>query len=238
MPVSNNDHAEGLRRDSLADQVADALVSMVVDGQLHVGEPLPPTAELAEQFGVSRTVIREALADLAGRGIIERSQGREAVVSSPGPEQLQQILSLRLRRDQIHPRSLSEFRQALEVLSARRAALFPDAAARAALASAFDALETAEGEVAFHEADIAFHRAVAEASRNVLVVLVLDALVGLIRELRPKYFRGHVKQGRELSTIVAEHRRILDAILASDPDEAGAAMLAHLAASARDLDAG
>jgi DNA-binding FadR family transcriptional regulator len=229
-----------LRRPSLADQVSDALLAMIVDGRVAVGEPLPPTGELADRYSVSRTVVREALADLAGRGIIERSQGREAVVSQPGPEQLQELLSFRLRRDSVEPAALIEFRQALELLSATKAATrvkAKDAAAAATVRTAFDQLAQAQGDVAFHEADIAFHRAVAHASGNALVELVLDAIVGLMRELRPKYFRGHAKRGRSLTVIVEEHRRITEAIEAGDSAGAAAAMTTHLAASARDLDA-
>ena len=66
-----------LSRRSLADQVADALIDLILKEGLQEGDSLPSTAELSERFGVSRTVVREALAALAGRGILSRSQGRE-----------------------------------------------------------------------------------------------------------------------------------------------------------------
>lgn len=243
MKTVQDDGAAGeaiLRRQSLADQVADALLSMIVDGRLLVGDPLPPTADLADRFAVSRTVVREALADLAGRGIIERSQGREAVVSSPGPTQLQELLSFRLRREGVGPTALTEFRQAVELLSVAKAAERVRAGSVEVAEEVGDALAAmvdAKGEVAFHDADIAFHRTVAEASGNVLVQLVLDAVVGVMRELRPQYFRGHAKRGRSLAVIVSEHRRIAEAIQAGDASAAQTAMTEHLAASARDLDA-
>ena len=73
-----------VKRESLADQVAEAIMALVVEQKLRPGDALPSSAQLAEQFGVSRTVVREATADLAGRGFVQRAQGREAVLSMPG----------------------------------------------------------------------------------------------------------------------------------------------------------
>jgi GntR family transcriptional repressor for pyruvate dehydrogenase complex len=226
-----------LKRQSLADQVASALVTMIVEQNLPPGETLPSATELAERFGVSRTVVREALAALAGRGIIDHSQGRESVVSTPGHEHLQELLGFRIQRDGVEPEALTEVRQSIEVLGAQLAAERKTDETLADMSAALDRLAAATTDDEFHEADIAFHRALAVASKNPIIVLVLDALSGLMRDLRRRYFRGHEKRGRTPAMIVAEHRAIYDAIAKGSAKAATNAMLKHLQASQADLTA-
>ena len=64
-----------LSRRTFTDQVAEAILELIRDRGLRDGDTLPPAAGMAERFGVSRPVLREALADLAGRGLSERQQG-------------------------------------------------------------------------------------------------------------------------------------------------------------------
>lgn len=226
-----------LRRQSLADQVADAILSMILDEDLRAGDSLPSTGELAERFSVSRTVIREALADLAGRGIIERSQGRESVVSTPGHEQLQELLRFRLRRDNVDPGALMELRQSVEVQAARLAAERRTDEQLDALRQAWEQLAAAKTEADFHEADITFHRALAVASGNPLMVLVLDSMVDLMRGARRRSFRGRKKRDIGLDGVVADHEAVLTAVAGSDPNAAAEAMARHLGNTAKDLQA-
>lgn len=226
-----------LKRQSLADQAADAILEMILERGLTAGDSLPSTGDLAEQFSVSRTVIREALADLAGRGIIERSQGRESVVSTPGPDQLKELLAFRIRRDSIDTDSIMEFRQTIEVLSAHLAAARRTDEQLDDMRACYERLVAAKNESDFHEADIDFHRAVAVASGNVLVLLVIDSLVEAMRDVRRKAYRGRRRRGTDLSDVLRDHRNVLDAVEAADPDGAAAAMASHLKTTLSDLSA-
>lgn len=210
-------------------------MAMIVEQRLAPGEPLPSTGDLAEQFNVSRTVVREALAELAGRGMIERSQGRESVVSSPGPEQFQELLRFRVDREGIDPTAIMEFRQTMEVEAARLAATRRTAPDLDAMQASWDRLSSARTEAEFHEADILFHRAVAAASGNPLILLVLDSLVELLRDVRRRAYRGRKKQGKALDQVVADHRHVLDAIRGGDAAGAAEAMAHHLSGTVRDL---
>lgn len=226
-----------LNRQSLADQVAEAILAIILDQHLSAGDALPSTGDLAERFSVSRTVIREALADLAGRGIIERSQGRESVVSNPGPQQLQELLTFQVRRDSIDSAAITEFRHSIEVESARLAAIRADADDLELLNETWERLRDAGTEAEFHEADIAFHRAIAVASRNPLILLVLDALVELLRDVRRRAYRGRKKQGYPLEKVVADHRAVLVAIEKHHPEQAAAAMARHIEMTAEQVKA-
>ena len=217
-----------LSRRSLADQVADALVQLILEEGLQEGDSLPSTAELSERFDVSRTVVREALAALAGRGILSRSQGRECVVATPGPDELNRLLQFRIRHDEVGVDDILDTRMALEVTAARRAAENVTPAAVADLRRCFDELAGAKSEKEFHQADIALHRAVAEASGNPLLVLILDALVDFLRDVRVQATKNRKGRGENLEAVIEHHRAIVDAVAAGDGVAAEAAMVAHL----------
>lgn len=224
-----------MKRQPLTEQVGDAIVEKILDERLQAGAALPSTADLSESFGVSRTVVREALAELAARGIIERSQGRESVVASPGSDQLRELLSFRVRRDKVDGRAIMEFRQSIEVQAARLAAERASTESIDDMTKAWDRLAAARGEANFYEADIDFHNSIARASGNILIELVLDSLVDLLRDVRRTSFRGRKRLGKDPHVVIEDHRRILDAIIEHDPDAAAAAMEAHIAATLRDV---
>lgn len=218
-----------LRRQSLPEQVAVAILAALIDRRLKPGDALPPAAELAEQFGVSRTVVREAFADLMGRGVISRVLSREPIVSMPGPDQLRELLQIRISQDSITMDSLVELRLPLEVQSARLAASRHSEDQMKAIDLAFEALVEEDNEARFHDADIALHREIALASQNLLIPLVLDSLSGLLHDFRQAWYAAQRKEGK-LPELVEEHRRIVEAIRSSDVEAAGSAMSDHLLA--------
>lgn len=219
--------APGLRRQSLSEQVAIAILEALVDRRLKPGEALPPAAELAEQFGVSRTVVREAIADLMGRGVIARVLSREPIVSMPGPDQLRELLRIRISHDGVTMDSLVELRLPLEVQSARLAASRRTTEQLSSIEEALETLASEEGEAGFQEADVQLHREIALASGNLLIPLVLDSVTGLLHDFRQAWYATQRAEGK-LPELVEEHRRIVDAIRSQDPEGAGAAMSDHL----------
>ena len=225
-----------LTRRSLADQVADALVQLILDDNLQEGAPLPPTAELSERFGVSRTVVREALATLTGQGILTRSQGRESMVATPGLPDLSRLLQFRIRHDSVGPREILQCRMALEVTAASAAAQHRTDDDVATLRQRLDELANARNDRAYHQADIALHQAVAQASHNALLVLMLDALVDFLHEVRVQATKRRRAHGFSMDAVVEEHRLIVDAVASGNAAKAEASMRAHLAHTAAEFD--
>lgn len=224
-----------LSRRSLADQVTDALVDYIMSEGLDEGDPLPSTAELSEQFGVSRTVIREALAALAGRGVISRSQGRESLVAQPGPEDLMRLFEFRMDNDRTSLLHILDVRMALEVLAARRAAGNATDDDREALQERMADLRDAKSEAAYHRADIAVHRAIATASGNPMLVLILDSLVEFLRQVRVTATKARKGRGEPLEPMIRQHQEIVDAIIDGDADAAADGMRDHLEATRAEL---
>lgn len=219
----------GVRRQPLPEQLAGAILEAIVDRRLKPGDALPSAAELADQFSVSRTVVREALADLMGRGVISRSSSREPLVSMPGQEQLRELLRIRMSQDGVDIESLIELRLPLEIQSARLAAQRRDDQQLEAMTAALDVLETTSDEAEFQEADAAFHRQIALGSGNLLIPLVLDSLSGVLHDFRRAWYASQRAEG-ELPKLVEEHRRVFEAVRAGDADAAGQAMSEHLLA--------
>lgn len=221
-------------RRSLADQLADAIVSDVIGSELNEGDPLPSTGDLATRYGVSRTVVREALASLTGRGILINSQGRESVVALPGAADLSRLLKFRVDRESVALSDVVQVRLAVEVIAAELAADQVDDAGAAELLALVDALGRSTNDEDYHLSDLALHRAIAVASGNALIVLTLDSLTELLLDFRITATSHRRARGQSIEVVVDQHRRIVERIAAGDPRGAGSAMREHLETAASD----
>lgn len=218
-----------IRRSSLADQAAQAIVELIGDRGLRDGDSLPATNELADSLDVSVPVIREAVAGLAAIGLLRRHQGRETTVSMPDSTHLTRILALRVSGAEIVDDRVQQFREIVEVGNARLAATNRSPADLTALSAAMHRMRSVASTEDLHAADVDFHSAIARATSNNLCELTLDALEPMLRRLRRRAWAGWVTGGGRLDTIVEAHATILTAIHAGDPGAAATAMTAHLA---------
>lgn len=218
---------EPLRRDStLVDLVAQQIEEMIHQGRLVPGDLLPPERELVRQFNVSRMVIREAIARLMGRNLLEaRTTGM--YVTSPSMAAISQSILLMLRAGNELPdmAKIMEVRRLLEVEIAGLAALRRDNEDIALLQSLLDeAQSTLDDTDRFPELDVEFHRALASATHNELFVILIDALrETLIRSRRT----GRAVPGTP-ERALSYHREIFAQVVDRSVDGARAAMTAHM----------
>ena len=224
-----------LSRRSLAEQVTDSLIEYILAEGLTEGDSLPSSAELSERYGVSRTVIREALAALGGRGVLTRSQGRESVVATPGASDLVKLLQFRVTRKDVGLDHILDARIGLEVTGARRAAELATPEQVADIRAEFEALAETKKESGYHAADVNLHRAIAVASANPLIVLILDALGDFLMDFRVKATKNRKARGESLEPVIDQHRQIVEAIEAGDGEAAAEAMRSHLEASRAEI---
>ncbi|HEU4702936.1 MAG TPA: GntR family transcriptional regulator [Conexibacter sp.] len=226
------DGAPEVVRTSLAEQAASAVLDLIRADGLRAGDAIPSTRELAERFGVSVLVLREALAELAARGILRRHQGRESVVAVPADELVSAIMSFRAYVEGIEVDEFQSARASLEIKAAALAAERPDAdAKRARLAPPLDGMRAAVGGTAFNRHDLAFHMAIAELCDNRAIAMLMASLNDLVRtSLVTTYRRVSVAAGASgIAVAVRNHERIADAIVAGDPRAAARAMERHFA---------
>lgn len=218
-----------LPRETLVDRARQAVLDLIDEEGLAVGDPLPPVGVLAERFAVSRAVVREALSALGALGIVEIANGRPARVRAPDPTLVRVFLARALREtpgDGVA--ALMDLRSPLEVRAAALAARAPLSEREelaALLARMGDALDDDE---LYPRLDLELHAAIARIGRNRALRGVLEAvrvpLFRAMRELRPaREARGLLGQEH------AEHERIVAAVLAGDPEQAASAMTAHMA---------
>jgi DNA-binding FadR family transcriptional regulator len=213
---------------TLTATVAESLAAFILEEGLQDGDLLPATSELADRYNVSRTVIREAIADLAGRGILQTSQGRETVVVTPGQAQLYGLLQFRVLRDGVTPEQVQEARTAIEVITVSLAAQRKSAADVNAIEAALSQMVGAKRERELHEADLRFHRQLSVAAGNPIIALIFEGIEGLVREARIRSIAGWRAQGRSLEPVIEAHRAILAAIKKGNPQAAEKAMRDHM----------
>lgn len=212
---------------SLAHEVVDRVRSEIANGRLAPGARLPTEQEMIAAFGVSRTVVREAVAALRAEGLVATRQGVGAFVAE----------ETQLRPFRIDHGGLASIGEVLQVMELRTgveteaAGLAAERATRAnirALETALRAVDAAlqRGEIAVEE-DFGFHRRIAEATGNPHFVRFLEFLGRFIIP-RQSVRLGTPDPAAYLATIQNEHRAILSAIRLHSPAEAQAAMRRHL----------
>jgi DNA-binding FadR family transcriptional regulator len=214
-----------------ADAVTDELVRMIQSGGLREGAHLPPERDLMQRFGVSRAAVREAIAALANRGLVETRLGHRPVVRKPdygvAVERLGDLVG-HLVEDRAGVRNLFDSRIFLEASLARHAARHARREDIAELRLALAANRAAIGDpLRFDETDVAFHACLYRIPGNPIFPAVhkayVDWLVGHWRTMR---------RGAEIDRMNhAGHQAILDAIEMRDPDGAEEALRRHLNAA-------
>jgi GntR family transcriptional repressor for pyruvate dehydrogenase complex len=201
-----------------------------------VGAALPSEAELARAMGVSRLTMREATRKLQARGLIEISMGRRPTVTAPSGSQVGDFLRHALRRDPGRALELLEIREVLEVHIAAEAAAGASIATLEAMERAIDEQSGAGADVgAFHAADVRFHEALAAASGNALMAVLVQELAQPLLISREQSYAGHLERGGSAGDVVRHHRAILDAVRRGTPQAAAEAMRRHLTETRRDL---
>jgi GntR family transcriptional repressor for pyruvate dehydrogenase complex len=218
-------------RVALVEQVVESIRGGIFSGEFPPGGELPAEMKLAEKFGVSYTVVREAMRTLRSQGLVEISQGRRPRVKPAGPEAVRETLDAMLRRSHSSIRELTELRRPLEceiaALAAQRAT--PDTVEQ--LEQAIERQSAAETLDQQIEADIDFHGLLANAAGNALFGLVLSTVWDMLWESRRRTISsvgvGHALEG---------HRGIMEAVQSKDPEAARRAMRMHLEQIAEDIE--
>lgn len=233
MSPKKNEPGEGLfrpiRLERVSEKVANQLKEVISEGALKVGDRLPSERDLAEQMGVSRASVREALQILAAQGIIESFHGGGSVVCNITDEEIRRPMQIFLEGDRQRVRELTEVRAFMEAWAAREAAKNRTDIELERIRGYLDEMERdfAKGQIRF-EVDFKFHAEIAAATHNTIFVHLIDSIYGLI-SYSVKIHRELVFVAEEdQATILSHHRRVFEAIKNRDPEAAEAAMKEHL----------
>jgi GntR family transcriptional repressor for pyruvate dehydrogenase complex len=226
---------EVARPRGLADQLVHSLQAQIESGELAPGARLPTEHALGERFGVSRAVVREAIARLRADGYVETRQGAGAFVAGePGRASFRLPIEAQLPPEELA--QLFELREAVEVATARLAAERRTRADLATIRRALDEVSRAiEDGTEGVAADGAFHRAIAAAAHNGHLQRFVEFLGFHFAETRrPAWTEAGRRAGRPHAA-QREHERIYAAIERGDAAAAARAAIAHLQGSAARL---
>jgi GntR family transcriptional repressor for pyruvate dehydrogenase complex len=207
------------------EQLAGTLRDRISTGALRAGERLPSETRLAEQSGVSRSTVREALRTLQEAGLIERASPRVMVVRHQTDDFAYRALKHALRRRRVTFHHLHEALLTIEPELARRAAERADAADLRALRQNLEAQYRAlEDFVEWSRLDEDFHLTIAEMSGNPALVIARTPMTQLLLPT----MHGFMSSSRQTTHGVRYHERIVAEIEAHDPELAAAVMRRHI----------
>mgnify|MGYP001086264564 CR=1 FL=1 len=226
-----------------ASAIFRSLLEEISEGRLVPGDSLESEQALMERFNVSRSMIRDAVAMLAGIGAIDRARGRTGVIqkvdSSTISHMFPLILSLSGRESL---KEVYELRILIESETAAKAAIRAnDETLREILkiSETYDEIartrteeqeESEKGD--YIDTDVKLHIAIARASGNSMYVTLLEILTGFLRYVQFETCRGNLVRSREAAH---EHSRIAQALVCRDPDASRVEMSHHLRVSQEAL---
>ncbi|MGR6835130.1 FadR/GntR family transcriptional regulator [Syntrophomonas erecta] len=215
---------------NVSDQIAEDLVNSILRGELKLGQKLPAETALAEEYGVSRPTVRNALQTLERENLLRSKQGCQGgwYVSSSNIEQvtnyLGRYLALSLNSNQITSTHLSEIRSMVEVKGCGLAAMRRTAEDIQAMAAALPINYQDLNDYEYHSQDIEFHRQVAAATHNPLIIITIHATT-MAQELYAMTVPAPEKTRQVLNQSLLN---IYQAIVEQDVSRAEEAMSNHL----------
>lgn len=203
---------------------------MIKNGTLKPGDKLLPVHQLAEQFQVGRSAVREALSALRAMGLIEMKQGEGTYVRNFDPSSLTKSLNNKLLMKKEDILNLLEVRKVLEVGAVRTAAAKRTEANLQNMKQWLDEMAKSIGdEKAGEKADFHFHMGIAESSHNNILLELMNHVSEMIAETIGES-RRIILYGEQTTSerLLEEHQSIYDAVLKQDVELAQQAMLDHL----------
>jgi GntR family transcriptional repressor for pyruvate dehydrogenase complex len=218
----------------LADRAYTAIVRIITDEELAIGDRLPSEAKLAAMFGMSRTIVREALARLASDGITQARLGAGSYVKRRPSARLGTHMPMDALAATL---GTYEVRFVLEAEAARLAAQRRSDEQLAAIEQALEALRAALlSNAPAHDEDWLLHRAIVEATANAAFLPVFEHLQNAVmRILRAGVDISRSRAPEVIGAMMDEHDAIVEAIRAQDADGAALAMRWHLSQGRKRL---
>ncbi len=214
-----------IKQEKLSIKIANQIKTLIVEGDLRPGDPLPPERELMRLLSVSRPSIREALKSLIGMGFLEVSKGGRTVVKSLASGRMLDPLHQLLKDDIESVFDLLEVRKAIEAWNAYHAA-------ERATSTDIERLENnlallkekiVDPDFTIERVDADFHMAISEATHNKIQTHIMFTIYDTIQEFIGKYF-NHI----DFEKIYDQHRVIVDAIRNKNAELAREKILEHL----------
>lgn len=215
-----------IQTERLYERIVSQIEKRIEAGDLKVGDRLPSERELAEQFAVSRTAVREAVKALRQKGLVEIRPGRGTFITNGTSDSVRSSLDMLMKMGGTKGSgNLVEVREILEPEIAALAATRITEEYIVAMQEAVSIMDTALDNVdLFVEADLDFHLALAEGTQNPIIPILMDSIIDLLRKQRKRI--GLTPGGLQRGQL--HHKKILEAVIRRDSQAARQAMQDHL----------
>ncbi len=216
-----------LSRGTLAEQVTDNLLAYIEAQHLKPGDLLPSETSLATSFGVSRPVIREALKNLEGKGIIEIVNGKGALVKPIDSDPLRLFFQRAMQIERSAILELMEVRKGLEVEAAILAAARRQPKDIEAIERTVQAMrQSLRDQEEYTRLDVEFHLLVAKASHNDMIVYLVESIREALRNAISAGLRSRSDLA-QIEGLQATHEKLLETLRQGDVEEARRIMTLH-----------
>jgi len=212
------------------EEVAEAIYEMIRTGQVKPGEKLDSVQQLAENFQVGRSAIREALTSLRAMGLVDMKQGEGTYVNEFDIDQITFPLSTAILMNKEDIAQLLEVRKIIEIGTAAAAAKKRTSEHLSMMEQALEEMKSANGDEALGEkADFQFHFALADAAQNPLLLSLMNHVSELMGETMKETRRVWLfSKHTTVKRLYDEHKDIYEAIKEQDEEKARKFMLIHL----------
>lgn len=221
---------EKLSKRNHYEEITEQVKRLIIEGKLKVGDKLPSTKQMSEQFGVGRSTTREALSALKAMGLIEIRQGGgcRVIRSVPADMELPELESLRMNRNTVL--ELLEARESLEVSNAAIAAVKHTEADSHQLRALIEEMKRSAGNEAEGERlDLQFHLTLARATHNSIMVRLFESIMNHIETAIHDIRRVELYASTAVAErLYKEHSAIFEAIVQRDSELAAERMKQHL----------
>ncbi len=222
----------GIAPSRLGDVVIERLTQAIVDGRLKPGDRLPSESRIAETFGISKPIAREALRELAAMGVIQVQQGKVGRVRALDSGPLARFFRFAVGGTAQGLHNAVELRRLLEPQVARMAAQRGTKEQRVVLRAILKDMEAALGDVPrWIESDLAFHRQIASMTQNSLIILQMQGLEPVIREMMVRFNDRAARKPADWRETYKRHVRVAEAVNRGDAGAAERAMGGHFQAA-------
>jgi GntR family transcriptional repressor for pyruvate dehydrogenase complex len=214
---------ERIQKSTHSDKIIEKVKGLIISKKLGPGDRLPTERDLAEQFGVSRASIREAISALVAMGLLKTFTGNGTYVNNYLSDDVLKSLSLAVNLTNCTEKDVEEARKSIEPAIAELAALHATDEDKNQLQLHLVAMQTVLGDpIAFTEEDLKFHLATARATHN---PILFEIMVGLHALLRGLISTRISKTAEQQKICLQEHTSIFHAIENNHPDIARQIML-------------
>lgn len=213
-----------IRQKRISDEVFEQMKEHILSGEWGTGKKIPGELELAEQFGVSRVSVREAIHRLVGMGVLTIRRGDGTYVSEVLPENYLNALLPILLIEGASLNEMLEFRAMIEVESARLASRRANREELARMSEVLAVMEKSKGNVpVFAAADLDFHIAIAMAAHNSVIIKVNAIIHDMLKKTMEEIVGITGYEGG-----LYYHKKILEAIKNKDEEGAVSLMREHI----------